>query len=66
MPTQTDLVTADVHANVTINSFVQTISLTTKPLLDCVLGDLQLLGADPAVVVPHAKTIVANHHGRAL
>lgn len=59
---QTDLVAADVDANVTIDSCVQPVSLPTKSLLDGRLRELQLCRAYPPVVIDHAQPVVSNHN----
>ena len=63
---QTDLVAADEDADITAHPLVETVLLATQALLDGVLGDLELLGADAAVVVGHAQAVVPPHDGGAL
>lgn len=63
---QTDLVAADIDANVAVDSCVEPVSLPTKPLLDGRLRELQLRRAYPPVVVDHAQPIVSNHNRCAL
>ena len=59
-------VAADENANIARDPLVQTIPLTPQPLLDCVLGNLEVFCADSAMVIPHAKSVIAPDHSRAL
>ena len=63
---QTDLVTAHEDADIAAHPLVEAVLLATQALLDGVLGDLQLLGADSPVVIDHAQAVVPPHDGGAL
>ena len=63
---QTDLVTAHEDADIAAHPLVEAVLLATQALLDGVLGDLELLGADPPVVVGHTQAVVPPHDRGAL
>lgn len=63
--THTHLVSADKDADVAGHALVEAVLLPAQALLDGVLGDLELLGRDAAVVVRHAQPVVAPDDGGA-
>lgn len=60
------IVTADVDTNIAAFPLVESELLSTKSCLDSIFGHLQMLGANPSVMVLHTQSVVAPNNGCSL